>query len=475
MVSESPAGFEIPSLLPFPGGLESMAYLPRIAIGTAQPGAHAQPMALGLMEAFRRAGVLTQSFFSRAQFPRYQGELSITGLSPRYLDSWLMTPRLCCALFAHGAGSADLAVVLGEFRRDLGRPPVGGQLESLCRWLDLPRLVVLDVSQLAHCGRPEIPGKTAGLFLDGVSDESHFARLATDLEAIHRIPVLGAMSRTQEIRAALKNVASGDRVPVDLCRELGDRVSRWWRPKEILRLATQRNLPDPDPSWLIGTSRRRRSLSVAIAYDEAFNCYFPDTLDLLELRGASVVGFSPLRDEQLPSQSDVVCFGCGHPERYAAALSENHCMIASLRSHLCSGRRIYGEGGGAAYLCGQMETPGGEFRRMAGILPAIARLRRTPAVPEPVKVTLAQSTWLGGKGAVLGGYRNPYWTIDPLDRSWVLSDSPYSGANLIGNSQSLGSLIHLDFAADASSLDRFFYPECSAQASINFPAAFLPH
>src|SRR5690606_21378146 len=94
-----------------------------------------------------------------------------------------------------------------------------------------------------------------------------------------------------------------------------------------------------------------RPLTVAVAYDEAFRCYFPDTLDLLEHLGATVVDFSPLRDEALPLGTDIVYFGCGHPERYAEALASNHCMMLAIREHVCAGRRIYAEGGGVAYLC----------------------------------------------------------------------------------------------------------------------------
>ncbi len=51
--------------------------------------------------------------------------------------------------------------------------------------------------------------------------------------------------------------------------------------------------------------------------DDAFHCYFPDTLDLLELRGATVCDFSPLRDERLPVDTDIVYFGCGRPDLFA--------------------------------------------------------------------------------------------------------------------------------------------------------------
>ncbi len=210
-------------------------------------------------------------------------------------------------------------------------------------------------------------------------------------------------------------------------------------------------------------------LTVAIALDEAFDCYFPNTLDLLEQRGAVVVDFSPLRDEHLPPQADVVYFGCGHPERYAAALSENHCMMAALRSHLCAGRRIYAEGGGAAYLCQQMETPQGEFRLMAGVLPAVARLERWPQAARPVEVTLARPTWLGAKGTRIRGYQNPMWRLEPLGRCAGFGAEPGLEYLLAGSFHAVGSLLHVDFAAEPALLEHFFRPAAGQVGSPSVP------
>jgi cobyrinic acid a,c-diamide synthase len=199
-------------------------------------------------------------------------------------------------------------------------------------------------------------------------------------------------------------------------------------------------------------------LTVAIAYDEAFNCYFQDTLDVLERRGASMVDFSPLRDENLPPETDLVYLGCGHPERYATALSENHCMKAALRSHLAKGRRIYGEGGGAAYLAQQLETPGGELKRMVGILPAVARLERPPTTSVPVEVTLTRRSWLGEAGAQLRGYRNASWRLQPLGALSSFVAEEEHRHELVGSFRAIGSLLHLNFAAQPGFLRQFFYP-----------------
>lgn len=435
-----------------------MSRLPRIAVGTLQPGMDAQAILWALLDAFCGSGVQVQSFLSQARFPGYPGAAAITGLSARHLDSWLMSPETCREVFVRGAEGAHLAVIEGEFDRPGVEARPGGRLEPLCRWLDLPRLAVLDAARLGPCRLPPRPDELDGILLDRIENHGHLARLATDLESLWGVPVLGALETLPDVRAELAAVPRGDRLPRELCQRLGDNFAAFWQPDRLLEIACRREMPRT-------CLRRSRcmglesNLTVAIAYDEAFNHYFPDTLDLLEARGASVVDFSPLRDENLPPQADIVYFGCGHPERYAAVLSENHCMAASLRSHVHAGRRIYGEGGGAAYLCQQMETPEGELKRMAGVLPAIARLARGARPAEPLELILARRNWLGDRGARIRGYQNPHWHLEPAGNLMGFVAHSEHHYDIAGTFHSVGSLVHLNFAAMPSVLEHFFRPE----------------
>lgn len=441
-----------------------MSQLPRLAVGTIQPGADPQPILWALTEVFRRAGLQVQSFLSRSHFPALCGAAAVTGTSVRHLDSWLMSPEVCRDLFRRGAHAADLALVEGQFSLATGTGFWGGRLEPLCRWLDLPRLIVIDASQLATCNLPTRPRLGDGLLLDCVLGPRHLAALTTELESLWGIPVLGALEQLPRLRRQLKQAATGGRVSHELCDSLGDAFVSRCRLDRIWELAHQRDLPE-QPARCRCLLQLAPRLTVAIAYDEAFNCYFPDTLDLLELRGAAVVDFSPLRDEALPEGTDIVYLGCGHPERFARALSENHCIGASLRNHVRSGGRIYAEGGGAAYLCQQMETREGGLCRMAGILPAIARLVRPPADPAPVELTLAHPSWLGVVGTKLRGYRNANWQFESAGpRAGLVAEAGCEN-DLIGSFSALGSLLHLNFAAQPHFLHQFFFPHCCHHAT----------
>ena len=156
------------------------------------------------------------------------------------------------------------------------------------------------------------------------------------------------------------------------------------------------------PDFPVALEAYEGPLRVAVAYDDAFRGYFPDTLDLLELRGATVCEFSPLRDERLPADTDIVYFGCGHPERFLPELAENDCMLLALKGHLCSGRRMYAECGGLAYLCQQLEMPDGLCWPMVGALPVTAQFHDAIEPPKPVELNLATDTWLAPAGAVPG-------------------------------------------------------------------------
>jgi cobyrinic acid a,c-diamide synthase len=430
---------------------------PRVAVGTIQPGAESRTIVWALMEALRQAGVQVQHFGSRASCPACEGAARFTGFPPRHLDSWLMSPGRCREILLRGKAGSDLAVVEGEFEGAARPEAEGGRLETLCRWLNLPRIVVLDADRIARCGLPERPQHVDGVLVDRVGDSGHLARLATDLEVLWAVPVVGALESVPRWRARLEAVPRGERPPRRLCEQFAGLFLRSGDPLRVWHLAAGRPLPRCAPPTS-PTEPAMAKLTVAVAYDEAFCGYFQDTLDQLELWGASLVDFSPLRDEGLPPDVDLVYLGCGHPERYAAALAENHCMKAALRSHLASGRRIYGEGGGAAYLCQHLETPDGYLRRMVGILPAVARRKRLAVPPLPVEVTFRRPNWLGKPPTRVRGYLNGCWQIEPTCPHTGFVQEPAHRSDLLGNFGAIGSMLHLDFAARPALLSRFFYP-----------------
>jgi cobyrinic acid a,c-diamide synthase len=332
-------------------------------------------------------------------------------------------------------------------------------LDALCEWLDLPRVAVVDVRSLANCHIPRRPAAD-GLLLDRVKDQADFCRWQTNLESLWGVPVIGGLGECAELRSNLRGLSGGNKPAREWCEALGQEWRRYSCPERVMRLASRHGMPTdwstpPLDEHLV---RLRGNVRVAVGYDEAFHCYFPDTLDMLELRGATVKVFSPLRDECLPADTDIVYLGCGSPHEHAAALAENHCMLMALKEHVCSGKRIYAEGGGLAYLCQHVETADGIRTPMVGALRAVAKRNPVRVAPVPVEITLAGESWLGTAGTKLRGYRNSNWMLEPTGCIARLAQEADCEFDLVGRHQAIGSRIHLNFAAQPTLLGGFLRP-----------------
>lgn len=442
-----------------------MSRLPRIGIGTIQPGVDGAPIAWGLMDALEQAGRRVQSFSSRACFAPLDGATAITGQAPRHLDTWLMSPESCRDVLIRGCKSSHLALVEGRFRSALAPEcAVGGDFETLCRWLDLPKLAVLNASRLSCCQFPARPQDVDGILLDRVASQQQLIRLQTTIEGLWGVPVLGSLGLLDSLREVFKRLPAGSIPSSELCRVLGNDFKRCSQLERIYRIAERRDFS----STRLAPQEHAEplSLQVAVAYDDAFHCYFPDTMDLLELKGATLCDFSPLRDERLPAGTDLVYIGCGRPDLYAQELAENQCMMLALQNHLCSGKRIYAECGGLAYLGQSLETPNGERLPMAGVLPLAARLNQPCAPPEAAELTLGLPNWLGPRGAKLRGYRNSAWTIEPAGSLCSFSADPAARWDLVGMHELVGSRLHVNFAAQPDFMNHFFTPSRTAEMAI---------
>lgn len=438
-----------------------MSRIPRVALGAVGPDVDSSPIVWALMDALDQSGFRLQYFSSRACFGGFDAATTITGHAPRHLDTWLMSPELCRDLFLKATKTTDIAIVEGQFSTGpRASAAQGGALDELCTWLDLPRIAVLDASQMLDCRLPQRPTNIQGILLDRVTDLQQAVRLQTVLEGLWTAPVLGWLPELPAVRRDLAMLKPGMRPSRELCSVLGNKLSEHLRLELLARIASHRDFPfRPSPSRISPTLE---DVHVAVAYDEAFYCYFPDTLDMLESRGARVSDFSPLRDEQLPADTDIVYFGCGHPERYAELLVQNHCMLAALRDHHCNGRRTYAECGGLAYLCRYMELADGSRYSMLGALPAVAIQNPQPRPPLATEVRVATDTWLAKTGHRLRGYVNDTWNIDPLKPLHPLASDPEHAWDLVGRHQAIGSRLHLNFAAQPQVLESFFEPHAAA-------------
>ena len=164
-----------------------------MAVGTIQPQARREPLLWGLLAGLHELDVSPVLFRSTCQLGASDPQRAITGRPARHLDSWAMSQRAAVHSLDRATGPRELAVVDGNFdpaaRVSPGKvaaepAPPTSRLEKLCDWLDLPRIAIVDVAQLASCVLPPRPQRLDGLLLDRVADARAAAYWQTTLEAL---------------------------------------------------------------------------------------------------------------------------------------------------------------------------------------------------------------------------------------------------------------------------------------------------
>ncbi len=312
-------------------------------------------------------------------------------------------------------------------------------------------------SVLQPCQFPAMPAGLDGIVFDNVTGTAELCRLQTLFESLYGVPVLGAMERIGPLRAAMVSLPPDGKPTPELCHALGSALLSHFRCDEFLKIASKKTFAKVEGELF----RRRdlgRPLNVAVAHDEAFSCYFPDTFDVLESQGATVNVFSPLRSETLPSNTDIVYIGCGQLEKFAKELAANVCIKESLWNHVVSGGRVYVESDGLAFCCREIVMPGGGHWPMVGLLPALARYNPRPAPDRAVEVNTARGSWLFSAGETVRGYLSSKWITHPDGCLFPLVSEAEHSHDLVGDYQIVGSRMHLNFAARPDSVDRFFQP-----------------
>jgi cobyrinic acid a,c-diamide synthase len=435
-----------------------MRYLPRLALGSIQPAVR-QECLWALAAALQMRSEAPLLIRSSCRLSAQDASQTILGRPSRHLDSWAMSRTDTIAALARAASERDLVLVTGQFHTPSAPPSSqpASSLNTLCRWLDLPRVAIVDVRQLAACSLVPFTDRYDGLLLDRVRDAGEAAYWQTTLEALSGSPVLGWLADadpSQNHPASPSLAANPSR---ELCDELAARLLPTLRIDRLRALA-HRAPPLPIAPEPLSLRPAARPFRIAVAFDEAYACYYPETLELLEAAGAELCDFSPLRSESLPKETNIVYFGCGHPERHLAELASNHCLMQSLRCHAARGGRIYAEGSGLAYLCREIVMPDGSITPFTNLLPITARYVPDPQPAEPTELTFGATSWLAPASVAIRGYRHLGWQLEPRGPLLTYARDSSQRLDMLGRGNVIASRILINLAANRHLLHHFSEP-----------------
>lgn len=318
---------------------------------------------------------------------------AVTGRPCRNLDSFVMDPDLIRAVFEHGAKGASIALVEGVRGLYEGAEAIGdaGSTASIAKALDLPVVLVVDARSITRSVAAIVRGFAAfdpavrivGVILNNISSGGHRQKTVRAVEHFCGIPVVGAIPKSEEMRLTMRHLGL---VPYREGQESNSFLGRIDTVKQVIGSyidldALRGLMEDYRFVGAVGPFApvREADVTVAVAYDEAFNFYYNDLFDVLHAGGAEVRTYSPIHDP-LP-EADGYVIGGGYPEMHAAALEANERARDGLKAAAENGVPIYAECGGLMYLTERLAMQAGwqgrksdEVRTMCGVFSGETRM-----------------------------------------------------------------------------------------------------
>jgi cobyrinic acid a,c-diamide synthase len=353
---------------------------PRFMVSAAHKSSGKTTLSIGLCAALRARSYAVRPYKKGPDYidPMW---LSEAAAHPCHtLDTYLSGPASVHAFFARRMAADTLAVVEGNKGLYDGIDLDGENSNAaLAKLLKLPVVLVIDARGMTRGVAPLLIGyrhfdpevPIAGVILNRVGGRRHESKLRAVIERYTDVPVLGAVQEDADIALTERHLGL---IPANefgkaqsLVNLLAVRVADQVNLDAIVDLA-HRAPPLVAPREQASTLRRHDGVRIGIAQDRAFGFYYPDDLDEFRRGGATLVPIDLLNDSALP-ELDGLFIGGGFPESFAATLSANQAMRASVRLAIEGGLPTYAECGGLMYLSRSLSVHGVRHD-MVGAVPA---------------------------------------------------------------------------------------------------------
>lgn len=378
--------------------MTDMLDIPRILIAGDRSSAGKTTISIGIMSVLRDMGYKVQPFKVGLDFidPSYHTES--TGRHSRNLDGYLMTENAVREVFSHAVKGADIAIIEGVRGLFEGLEATSdiGSTAQIAKILECPVILAINARSITRSTAALVSGyksfdpevNIVGVILNNIGSSRHGEKARKAIEIYTGTPVIGEIPRNDSMKISMRHLGL---IPaLEGRRRLAGFDENMGRIKNIIKegididrfislARSAQALIKPQES-IFKPQANGNKIRIGVALDEAFNFYYRDNLELLELAGAELVYFSPVNDSILP-EVDGVYIGGGYPELFARELEDNTSMRESIKQASTEGLPIYAECGGLMYLTQEIQTDvsgsgnyhmaemkGGTFR-MAGAVP----------------------------------------------------------------------------------------------------------
>ncbi len=343
-------------------------------------------VSIGLVRALRERGHRVAVFKKGPDFIDAAWLSAAAGQPARNLDTFMMQEPAMLASLAGAASTCDLAIIEGNRGLFDGLDAEGTHSSAeLAKRIGAPVVLVLDATKVtrtlaAHvlgCRAMDADLPLAGVILNRVATARQERLVRDVMRDVANAPVLGAIPHLGDNLLPSRQLGLITPVEHDAREVVVERLA------EVVAghvdVEALRRLAEGAPELVAEIPREVPStphVRIGLLSDRAFSFYYPENLAALEHAGATLVPFSPLLDETVPS-IDALYGGGGFPERYAAELSANESLRGALARCIVNGLPVWAECGALMYLSLAILRDRKSYP-MVGALPAVVEQTMRP-------------------------------------------------------------------------------------------------
>ena len=184
-------------------------------------------------------------------------------------------------------------------------------LLAFAKILNIPVILIIDAKSMAGSAGAVVYGfenynkdvRVAGVIFNNIGSENHYRMLKEAVEHMCKATVLGYLQKDSNIAIPSRHLglvtAEDNLLSEKIIDKLSDIMETSINLDKILEVSSINSNLSIFNIYIKRKEEKR--ITLAVAYDKAFNFYYQDNLDILTEYGTELKLFSPLNDKNLPS------------------------------------------------------------------------------------------------------------------------------------------------------------------------------
>lgn len=336
---------------------------PKIMIAGTHSGCGKTTIICGILKAICERNLKVRSFKCGPDYIDPMFHRKVMNVQSSNLDIFLTGENKVKYLFNRNSNGYDISIVEGVmgFYDGLGLDSYYASSYHLSEILNIPVIIVLDCKGMSFSVSALLKGfkefkknNIAGCILNNISS-SLFEQYKRTIETNIGINVFGYMPKMKDIHINSRHLGLIKPEELENINEIIERISEQIKKSVDIDAIIDTALNSKSFYYEdIYIKKINKKVNIAFAYDDAFCFYYEDNIKLLNYIGADIIYFSPLKDSNIPENTDGIIISGGYPELYLNKLSSNKQMISSIKNAYKKGIKIFAECGGFMYLHDKM-------------------------------------------------------------------------------------------------------------------------